>query len=97
MSKSVVICECPSCGGTGLYRGFAERPGTAVVCLECGGQGWRKLQYTEFTGRKRKNNVKEIYESRGSFIVTGVGPRDDNAMTYSEFNTKFPVNVPKEK
>ena len=41
--------ECPSCRGTGLFKGMAEREGFAVVCHNCHGKGWNvfKLQYND--------------------------------------------------
>ena len=76
--------ECPSCGGTGLYCGFAEPKGTAVICHGCNGDGNCLYQYKPFTGRKRKKGVQIVRESRGSFIATGVGPVGDS-VTYEEF------------
>ena len=35
--------ECPTCGGTGLYRGFMEAPGEYVVCVNCTGTGEKTL------------------------------------------------------
>lgn len=39
MAKKTIQCQCPSCKGTGLYSGFAEPAGTAVICQECDGKG----------------------------------------------------------
>lgn len=35
--------ECTDCHGTGLYSGFCEAKGEAVICTGCDGQGWRWL------------------------------------------------------
>jgi hypothetical protein len=81
--------ECPSCKGVGLYRGFYDAPGEAVICGGCAGKGWSLYQYQEFTGRKKKRDIKTIRGSRGTFIATGVGgvrPR----MTYKEFEQQYP-------
>jgi hypothetical protein len=83
--------ECSSCGGTGLYCGFCEAKGTAVVCQSCAGQGWQNFSYKEFTGRKRRAGVRTISISRGSFIATGVGAVAGTQMTYEEFEKKVPV------
>lgn len=55
--------ECPSCKGTGLYVGFAERDGAAIVCKSCAGTGkaLHVFRYKEFTGRKRRLNVIQVY------------------------------------
>lgn len=82
-------CECSSCRGTGLYSGFAEPKGTAVICHSCEGQGWVNLSYTEFVGRKKKRGIKSIRISKGAFIATGVGGTGA-VMSYAEFERKYP-------
>ena len=86
---NTVLAECASCGGTGLYRGFAEREGQHVVCLTCKGTGAEKILYTPFSGRKTKRGVKCVRMSRDSFIATGVGGRENTEMTYEEFQRRF--------
>lgn len=82
------VQECYSCKGTGLYSGFAEAKGEAVVCLVCNGSGGIKQGYTEFNGRKRKRGIKVIHRSQGTFIGTGVGPVGES-MTYAEFEKAY--------
>lgn len=79
-----IYVECRACGGTGLYCGFAEPKGTAVVCVECGGDGCQEINYTPFTRRKGRRGVNTISRSRGSFVGTGVGPIG-GTITYQEF------------
>ena len=79
-----VKAECSACGATGLYCGFAEPKGTAVVCLVCGGTGWVDLKYTPFEKRKGRKDVQWVSRSRGSLIVTGVGPAG-RQVSYDEF------------
>ncbi len=82
--------ECEACGGTGIYRGFAEPPGVGVVCLTCDGSGCTELTYKPFTSRKTRRDVKTVQRSRGSFVGTGVGPTG-GSVAYSEFlNGKMP-------
>jgi hypothetical protein len=81
--------ECSDCGGTGLYSGFCEGEGHAVVCLACGGSGCRKIHYKPYTGRKRKRGIVSIRWSQGRFIMTGVGGEGDS-MTYREFQKQVP-------
>jgi hypothetical protein len=88
MTQITVECECPSCGGTGLYSGFAEPKGTAVICTRCKGTGMSTYSYTPFSGRKRKPGVHVIQYSQGSFIATGVGPTGAS-MTYDEFERRI--------
>ena len=82
--KQSVQAECSSCGGTGIYCGFAEAKGTGVVCLNCDGTGCCTIEYTPFSGIKKRSNVNTVYRSRGTFIATGVGSTG-NGITYAEF------------
>ena len=85
-----IKAECSSCDGTGLYRGVAEKPGTAVVCLTCKGTGCRDIDYTPFSSRKRRSDVREVLLSRGSFIFS-CGPIG-KPISYEEFlSGKMPV------
>jgi hypothetical protein len=84
MKKVAIKLECESCSGTGLYRGFAEPPETAVVCLRCGGSGCEEISYTPFDKRKGKTGVKWVQRSKGSFILTGVGPVGER-ISYKDF------------
>lgn len=88
-----IIHECTDCNGTGLYSGFAEARGTAVVCLRCNGQGWETSSFRKFEGRKRRKGIKSISTSRGTFIATGVGAVG-KSMTYAEFEASHPVKLP---
>ena len=79
-----VKAQCCSCNGTGLYCGFCEPKGVAVVCCTCAGTGCETIRYTPFTKRRDKRGVKTVRVSRGTFIVTGVGPCG-SSVTYAEF------------
>ena len=82
--KTQIKTECSSCNGTGLYRGFAEPTGVAVVCLNCDGTGCRVIEYAPFTSRQARSDVKWVQRSRGSFIATGIGPAG-NSISYQDF------------
>lgn len=41
--------ECQDCRATGLYSGFAEPKGTAVICHKCDGTGCVEICFTPFT------------------------------------------------
>jgi len=82
--KLEIKAECGSCGGTGLYSGFAEPKGTAVICVQCRGTGCETISYTPFTRRKERGGITTISQSRGTFIGTGVGAVG-NSITYAEF------------
>lgn len=90
-----IVQECPDCRGAGLYSGFFEPKGEAVICCGCDGQGWVKHYFRPFDGRKKKAGIKSIKKSRGSFIATGVGGVGD-AMSYAQFEKLYPVKLPKE-
>jgi len=79
-----IKAECSSCSGTGIYHGMAEREGTGVVCLQCDGAGGKEIKYTPFTGRKRRDDVRTVSRSRGTFIATGVGAAGQS-IRYEEF------------
>jgi hypothetical protein len=84
-SQSVTLdVECGSCGGTGIYCGFAEPEGVGVVCLTCKGSGKAQLTYKPFTTRKRRDNVETVRLSAGSFIGMGFGPTG-GSVSYQEF------------
>jgi len=80
-----VKAKCNACGGTGLYSGFAEPRGTAVVCNRCGGTGCATITYTPFVKRRKRTDIKTVWNSNGACIVTGVGPTG-GSITYKEFS-----------
>lgn len=86
MSKNEVMihAECDACGATGVYQGFCEAEGEAVVCVRCDGTGRAKLYYTPFTARKNRRGVETVRRSRGALIATGVGPVG-GSVTYAQF------------
>ena len=79
--------ECADCGGTGLYRGFMEREGEAVICIRCGGKGSQTLAFREFTGRKRKNGVQKIRSGSGTILDN---PQGAKWISYEEFRKLIP-------
>jgi hypothetical protein len=64
-----IIIECPSCWGTGLYSGFAEPKGVAVVCHDCEGTGGQNFVYKEFTGRRKRRDIERVSVSRTKSIL----------------------------
>lgn len=84
MKKITVQAECDSCGATGLYRGFCEPKGEAVVCIGCSGTGCFNITFTPFKQRKGKRGIKIVRNSLGSFIATGVGGVG-RSITYKQF------------
>jgi hypothetical protein len=89
--KGFVLAQCEACNGTGIYHGFAEPKGVGVVCLGCKGTGGVKLEYVPWTHRKLRRDIKTVRCSRGTFIVTGVGPIG-GTVTYQQFlDGKMPI------
>ena len=77
--------ECKDCQGTGLYVGIAERDGAAVICHTCKGKGVQHIsrEYYEFTGRKRREEVKQVYAAACGIILNpDVTP---GGVSYEEF------------
>lgn len=64
--------ECTACGGTGLYQGFAEKDGAAVVCYICKGTGKQHVSYTftKFEKRQTRPNVKRVYKTSGGYAIS---------------------------
>jgi hypothetical protein len=82
-----IIVECRSCSGTGLYCGFVEAKGEAVVCVSCQGTGATELSGKDFTGRKKRRGITKIRGGSGSIM--------DNTeratwFSYAEFESKIP-------
>lgn len=69
--------ECQSCDGTGVYTGMAENGGAAVVCRTCKGTGkyHYKFEYKEFTGLKKREDIKRVYISGYGY---GLAPKKIN-------------------
>lgn len=80
-SKRRVRVQCLSCDTTGLYQGKDELPGSAVICRDCGGQGWRPVDYSEFNGRRRRVGIQTVFKSGGGSA----------GMSYAEFEKRVPV------
>jgi hypothetical protein len=88
MAKHVIEydCKCYSCDGTGLYIGFAEHDGSAIVCRNCKGSGriHEKIEYEDFEGRKKKKDIKRVYKRNPGI---GIGERngDGKALKLEDF------------
>lgn len=94
-------CECESCDGTGLYVGFAERDGAAVVCSRCGGTGKQKnkIKYKTFDKKKERKGIKRVFQTnpgigigQGHNRQTGEKYRlsDFGGMSYEDWKSGVP-------
>lgn len=63
--------ECKSCQGTGLFVGYAEKNGAAVICNKCKGTGCEhfKKEFYSFVGKKQKSNVTHVYATNPGFRI----------------------------
>jgi DnaJ-class molecular chaperone len=85
--------ECGSCGGTGLYKGFAEPEGYAVICRNCGGKGYTEATHVSseakiFERRKRKNGIRYVMTDGGAWFVRGAASQTPH-ITIDEFNERY--------
>lgn len=62
--------ECSACNGTGLYSGFAEPEGVAVICSRCSGKGYGHGT-VQFTGRKRLKGIHTVWLDSGLWLRRG--------------------------
>lgn len=87
--------ECRKCKGTGLYSGFAEKQGIAVVCHICDGTGCEIIDVEKFTERKLRKDIKRVYLRNWGFVLD-FGFRDDLSISYKDFlNGVMPPETPK--
>ena len=63
--KMQVEMQCPDCGGDGLCMGMCEPNGVAAICSGCNGSGKKVLEYTPFTGRKSRTDVRIVWWRKG--------------------------------
>src|ERR1017187_6535830 len=65
--------QCKSCDATGLYVGFAEKGGAAVVCQACKGTGKHhfKMEYDDFEGRVVRTDVVHVVEVNPGICIGG--------------------------
>lgn len=72
MNRSVRIeHECENCAGTGLYSGFGEQNGAAVVCHGCTGTGKVIFEKTFklFSRRQKTKGVKRVFQCNPGITI----------------------------
>lgn len=82
--------KCSSCNGTGIYVGYAEKDGAAIVCHPCEGKGWIYYEYEEFKSREILPVIKRVYEKNCGFFIRNTKKihekiEDFGGMTYGEW------------
>ena len=89
----MIKIECDSCSATGLYCGFAEPKGTAVICYRCGGAGYKEVSnaynYTEFTKRKRKHGVQRVLCDGGLWMTRTGKEKTISVDEFYEYDPKL--------
>ena len=83
-----VTAQCGDCGGTGLYKGFAQQEGYPTVCHSCKGSGGKTIRYKPFTGRRLKDGVRGVRPDSPAF--SSRSPSDRETITYDEFRRRYP-------
>ena len=69
MSHNIELeVNCPSCNGTGLYHGLAERDDCAVVCSRCDGIGMTIVHYTKFVGRVKREDIERVFPGAFGYV-----------------------------
>lgn len=58
-----VTVDCPSCGGTGIFSGRAETPGTGVLCTTCNNTGAITKAIPLFQGKRKRTDIKMVFRS----------------------------------
>ena len=91
--KIEIDCECKKCQGTGLYSGFGERNGAAIVCYGCKGTGETHMiiEYDDFVKRNPSYGIKRVLKCNPG---VGVGENkkenlcleDFGGITYEDWN-----------
>ncbi len=89
--KRTIIIECQACGGTGLYKGIAERDGAAVVCSHCHGTGKTEFTYNEFEGRKEMDGVTRVFEGSFGYVHTDKDTTTEEGRTlhFSQYGCSY--------
>jgi len=89
--KVTVKVECSDCRGTGLYIGFAEGEGTAVICSRCKGTGEKMLTYIPFTKRNSPpQKVKRVFQTNIGYRTAVNNPHGMSVEDW-ESGKPFPV------
>lgn len=90
MSTQKIKTKCEACNSTGLYVGFAEPVGTAVICRTCNGNGFCEIEIKLFLERKRRQGISRVFVDGGIWFA-----RSDNlekqTITTDEFYAKTRV------
>lgn len=79
----IITIECPSCKGTGIYAGAAERDGAGVQCFICNGTGKTTYSYEEFMERKKRKDIVQVVERNPGIMISPEIPM--GGMSYDDW------------
>jgi len=94
MKKIIEFDEkCPSCNGTGLYVGMAERDGYAVICYTCKGTGKHHFTHTyeEFEKREEREDIRGVVQTNPGICLGG--NYDFGGMSYQDWKEGKPFII----
>lgn len=77
--------ECPECDGTGIIKAGYEKDGAGRECTHCNGTGYTTINYTLFTERKLRTDVKRVYRSNG-YVVSA---EDHDGIHFSQYGCSY--------
>jgi hypothetical protein len=91
MSDIVIEYECSSCYGTGLYHGYFEKDGAAVVCHCCNGTGKCTFRAKPFTGQKVAKGVKRVFDSSHGYVISAkdITTKDGVELPFSQWGCTY--------
>jgi len=63
--------KCKYCGGTGIYKGFAEQGTVGVVCNKCNGTGKVeiKIEWEDFKGRVKREDITRVAQCNPGICI----------------------------
>jgi len=85
---ATVKTVCDKCNGTGVYSGFSEYGGAAVICRECDGTGMKEIDYEPFSKKKKRDGIVRVFKcNTGIQISTNGGHSLDDfgGMPYEDW------------
>ena len=85
--------QCPTCEGTGIYRGIAEPDGVGKVCRDCKGTAKQIRKFVPFTGRIVRNDVTHVVAADEGVLHTPY--TEQGSISYEDFlKGKLPTSAP---
>lgn len=84
--------ECRACKGTGLYVGFAEKDGHAVICSTCKSTGNEtvRVEGTLFTERNIRIGIKKVHMTNPGIGIGDAPGHDFGGISYREWREGKP-------